>query len=143
MKRRGYSILELTLLLALAALLLGLAWPGARAARDAYAVRAARTETVDALARTRALAIARGGAALSALADSALLHVVDAADSVHVRVDLRPLGVELDGGAGVDSFRVVYDGLGLGRVASRSIRLTRGRAEARITVSAYGRVRAW
>jgi hypothetical protein len=34
-----------------------------------------------------------------------------------------------------------YDALGLGRVASQTLLFTRGRAEARLTVSAYGRIR--
>ena len=36
-----------------------------------------------------------------------------------------------------------FDGLGIGRVASRTFRIRRGATEARLTLSSYGRPRRW
>ena len=50
---RGFTLLELLVVLGLTAALLALAFPGAARWRDAAATRAARDELASALARTR------------------------------------------------------------------------------------------
>ena len=46
-------------------------------------------------------------------------------------------------GSSAPSVVLRFDGIGIGRVASRTIALDRGRIRAGITVSSYGRARAW
>ena len=46
-------------------------------------------------------------------------------------------------GFGGDTIVIRYDAIGLGRIANRTLRFERGRAVAGLTISAYGRVRAW
>jgi len=53
---------------------------------------------------------------------------------------LVAIGVD---GAAAGRVTIAYDGLGLGRVASRTFRFRSGPAEARLTISSYGRVRSW
>ncbi|HUF12911.1 MAG TPA: prepilin-type N-terminal cleavage/methylation domain-containing protein [Longimicrobiales bacterium] len=144
--RRGYSLIELIIVLALLALAIGLAYPGARAAADGWAVRAARDATASVLASTRAAAVAHRGAELL---------VVQATGEVLTRTARSPrplprLSVTTDWGVALsspgfagDTVSIRYDALGLGRVASRTLRFERGASSAGITVSAYGRIRRW
>jgi hypothetical protein len=46
-------------------------------------------------------------------------------------------------GAPAEQIVLRFDGLGIGRVTNRTFLLSRGRAESRLTLSAYGRPRAW
>jgi type II secretory pathway pseudopilin PulG len=139
----GCSLLELIVALTVLAILLGMAVPAARTSRDALAVRAARAELAAALARTRAAAIASGGARLEIDATRGLMSIIttggDTVGSPLALGDRHAVTVST-GAAGPATIR--YDGLGIGRFASRTIVIQRGRAEARIIVSAYGRWRA-
>lgn len=144
--RTGYSLLELVVVLALLSLVLGLAWPAARSAADAWAVRAARDATAALLAAVRAEAIARGGAELLVIPSmGAVLTRTAAAPEPRpgLRFDedwgVRVVAPDFDG----DTVSIRYDALGIGRVASRTLRFERGAAVAGITVAAYGRIRRW
>ncbi len=123
---------------------LAIAAPAVRRTIDRHAVRAARNAVAMELARTRLLARAHGGATLVLDArrglsltrtanGTGLADPVPVFDVYHARIDL----------GGADSAVVTYDRLGLGRMANRSVRLVRGDAAARLTISAYGRVRLW
>ncbi len=140
----GLTILEMVLVLLLAGILAGLAWPPLARARDGALVRAARDDLAVTIARTRSAALARGGATFVAEADTDRFWVRGAgADTVAGPVDVRArygVGLETVGGP-VAELR--YDALGIGRLASRTFRLRRGDAEAGVTVSSYGRVRTW
>lgn len=143
MRHPGTTLIELVVVLAVLAALLGVAVPASARWRDAAAVRAARDELAAGLARTRATAVSRGGAALIldplvgrfwTVADRGRTpEAVGLGDRYGVRVD--------PGGDDLVVFR--YDGLGIGRLASRTVRIRRGGAEAGLTVSAYGRARRW
>jgi Tfp pilus assembly protein FimT len=142
MQKTGTSLIELLVALTLLAGILAIALPPAGRWRDAAAVRGARDELAAALSWTRMAAAARGGATLVLDPTSGRFwteqegrhwRIVDLAGHYGVRIETgtsRPV-----------AFR--YDGLGIGRVASRTVRIHRSGAEAGITVSSYGRVRRW
>lgn len=140
--RRGFTLLELLLVLLIVGTMASLAVPRFGRARDRLAVRGAALELAAALAVTRASAIRAGGASL---------HVDVAAGTAWITTssgarlpDEYPLaaryGVRLESDrAGPIQLR--YDPLGIGRIASAVIRVRRGGAVHAVTVSAYGRVR--
>lgn len=142
----GYSLLELTVAMALLALAIGVAYPGARAASDAWAVRAARDAAAAVLAGTRAAALGqRGAEVLIVPEEGALLTRSVTEDTPVKRLELTDeWGVAVGSpGFGGDTIVIRYDALGIGRMANRTLRFERGRAAAGLTISAYGRVRAW
>jgi len=135
----GFTLLELCLVLSL----LGVTWsvflPAARQQRDRLAVLGAREEVLGLLHRTRAEAIARGGAELRLWADPARAAIVAGRDTL-ARAELGEIhgvGLELPRGRSVS--RLAYGSLGLGLVASHTIRLSRGEEEAVLVVSSLGR----
>ena len=144
--RSGLSLLELLTSLAILGVLLGMvAVPIARAG-DSLAVRAARGAILNAAATTRALATGHGGATLTIrAADGAL--AIETRDGA-VADTLVRLASEYHVAVAFDDARLPaatlrFDGLGLGRLASRTVRLKRGRVTAGVTFSAYGRGRPW
>lgn len=145
-KRGGHTLLELIVVLALLAIAIGLVYPGARAAADAWAVRGARDATASVLANTRAAALAHRGADLLVVPAHGRVLVRTARSGAPVpRLELAgdwDVTVSSPGFRG-DTILVHYDAIGLGRVASRTLRFERGRAVAGLTIAAYGRVRRW
>jgi type II secretory pathway pseudopilin PulG len=143
-RRAGFTLADLIITLAILGILLGMAAPRVGALRAWGAVRSARDAAASAFDRARSLAVARGTARVT----------VDAvAGTIAIEA---PIGIpadavlQLTGGWGVavglgGSRTAVLDfnAIGLGVVASRTITLTRGAAEAGLTVSSYGRVRRW
>lgn len=139
--RAGTSFLELIIVLALLGLLLGIAAPPTLRWRDVLAVRAARDEVAAALAVARATATAAGGAALMLDPSSGVFWIdTDGRAGPTTHVGSR-YGVVIEGADGLVGIH--YDALGIGRLANRTLRFRRGRAEAGLVVSAYGRVRRW
>jgi hypothetical protein len=110
------------------------------------AVRGARDTLGVGVARARIAAVARGGAALIVDLDEARFWVeASAGDTVGMPVDLAArygILLELDG-APAERVTLRFDGLGIGRVTNRTFQFRRGRAESRLTLSAYGRPRSW
>lgn len=145
-RRAGTTLVELLTVLALAGLLLGLAGPPIAAARDRVAAAAARDAVASALERARGVAIARGGARLLVGVSPPRAHVVTAAgEAAAPPLDLDgDYGVRIiTDGAAVPLLELRFDSYGIGRMTSRTVRFRRGAAEARLTVSAYGRARRW
>ncbi|HEX6589358.1 MAG TPA: prepilin-type N-terminal cleavage/methylation domain-containing protein [Longimicrobiales bacterium] len=143
---RGYTLIELLVVLALLALAIGLAYPSARAASDAWAVRAARDGVAAVLAGARASALTRRGAEVLLVPDQGvvLLRAGTAPVSPRALLHLDEWRVALTSpGFTGDTIVIRYDAIGIGRLANRTLRFERGRAVAGLTVSAYGRVRAW
>ena len=134
-------------MLALLALAIGLAYPAARGAADAWAVRAARDAVGAALAGARAAALTqRGAEVLLVPVDGTVLVRSGASDAaprptLQLQRDWR-VALSSPGFSG-DTIAIRYDAIGIGRIANRTLRFERGRAIAGLTVSAYGRVRAW
>jgi type II secretory pathway pseudopilin PulG len=140
--RNAHTLTELALVLMILGTLAAIAAPSLARGRDVYAVRAARSELAGAIAVTRAAAIRNGGAAFVFDAGSGTGWIVTARGS-------RLPGTFVTGpryGVRITSDRAPpvefrFDALGIGRLANGVLRVQRGRAEATLTISAYGRVR--
>ncbi len=141
--RRGFTLLELSVVLTLISVLVGLGTPLWRSMVDRWAVRTVRDRTAVALHRSRVEARLWGGARLEVDAAAGHLRIIrtrtdsliwedDAAAHHRVRMVL-PRGVE--------GTTLAFDALGLGVVASRTILFRRGEAEDALIVSSRGRGR--
>ena len=140
----GTTLLEIVVVCTLIGVAAGATVPLVRGGMDTVAVIAARDEISATAARTRALAVARGGAVLVVDATRNSVWIDAGGASVELPTDFEQefgVRISLDGTQTVAE--VAFDALGVGRVASRTIRITRGTAEARLTISAFGRLRAW
>lgn len=136
---RGFTLLELTVALFLSALVLVVTLPAARAVLDRMAVVGAREELVGSLARARSLAVGHGGAHLTIGTDGVVR--VEASGVVHHRVDLPGrFDVEVEIGGGSAEASLLFDALGIGRAASRTVVLRRREETSSVVVSSYGRV---
>lgn len=145
MSAHGTTLLELMITLCLLGILLGAAIPPVDRGLDRLAVLAARDELGAGIRTARAAAGAHGGAAMVLdVAYSRYVIVGAAGDTVGRPVDLGERhGVTLHVPGTTNLITLTFDGLGIGRMASRTVSVRRGVAEARLTVSAYGRVRCW
>lgn len=142
MIRRGYSLAELMVALALAALLLAVALPGAARWRDDFAVRAARNDLAAGLAWTRIAAVSGGGASFVVEPDSGWFRTRTVDGGPGPTRDLRArYGVTFE--SPEVTLEIPFDALGIGRLASQTVVVRRGAARAGVVVSAYGRVRPW
>jgi prepilin-type N-terminal cleavage/methylation domain-containing protein len=136
----GYTLLELITVLTLLGLVTTVLLSAARHQLDRMAVLGAREEVAGLFHRARAEAIARGGARLFLEADPASA-VLSAGDEVLARAHLKAeYGVALTLSSSRPEADLSFDALGLGRVASQTLRFARGRAEVRLVVSSLGRV---
>ncbi len=137
--RSGYTLLEISVVLALLALAGTAILPAARRSADRAAVAGAREAVAGLVVRARTEAMLLGGAALHARpADGSVW--VQAGDSTIVALRLgAEFGVSLEIVGGAAEAELKFDALGLGRRASRTLVLRRGDAEARLVVAAYGR----
>jgi type II secretory pathway pseudopilin PulG len=142
--RSGTTILELVCFLGLLGILITLASPRYTHARSVFAVRAARDAIVAAAARTRAHAVRHGGADLMVDASAGTLRIVSrdrAIDEVSTIPRALDTRIRFDGTR--TAATISYDGLGIGRLASRTITLSHGTVAGGVTFSAYGRPRLW
>jgi type II secretory pathway pseudopilin PulG len=138
---RGFTVVELTALLCILTLLLAAAAPRIRFQLDRLAVTAARDEVMGLFHQARGEAVARGGSTLRATTEPPTLALVSDGETL-ASTDLRTqFGVSLDLPRGRPEVALRFDPLGLGRVASQTLRLSRGEAEALLVVSSFGRVR--
>ena len=139
--RHGFTILELAGVLALLAVAAVLSLPTGWSVRERLSVVGAREELVGLITRARGEALRHGGASLIVIRNPAEVRVEAGGEILH-RVDLGATWrTELVLSGGRPSFELRFDALGLGRMAARSITLTRGSAVARLIISAYGRIR--
>lgn len=101
---------------------------------------AARGEVEALLLRARAEAPGFGGSRIEVVRPDDEVRLV-AGDSIRARYRPgREHGVTLEIGGERERAEIVYDALGLGRIASRTLVFTRGRARDTLRVSSYGRV---
>lgn len=139
MRRAGYSLLELTIVLALLGMLLALVAPRVAAFRDGASVRAAMSDLTAAFSTARQTAIMRRALVTIAIDTAAGEVQVRANGAVLVRHSLHATyGIVL--GSNRDS--TVYDPRGLGYgVSNLSITVRRGAFVDTLTMSRLGRVR--
>ena len=136
----GHTLLELVVVLSLFGLAVAQLLPAAGRQRNRMAVLGAREAVAGLLHRARGEAVARGGVEVSFLAEPPLVQLVAPGDTLE-RVDLQErYGVTLALSRGRTQARVAFGPLGLGRVASQTLRFQRGGEEVRLVVSALGRV---
>lgn len=144
--RTGTTLLELAVAITLLGILTFLGTTAFASARDVLAVRSARDAIVAASARTRAYAVGHGGASLTIDATTGTLRIrtrdrlIDEATPI-----ARSLGVhiQMDGARATPTATLPYDALGIGRIANRTIAITRAGVSGGVTFSAYGRPREW
>lgn len=139
----GHTLVELSVVLALGAVLLSTTVPAVERYRDRASVVGAREAVAGLLAEARSAAPGFAGAEVHLQARPWRAWIV-LGDSVGRSVSLEEdFGVEVVLGRSRTGTVVAYDALGLGRVASETVRFRRDAAEAGLTVSSFGRVRRW
>jgi type II secretory pathway pseudopilin PulG len=138
---RGHTLVELVFVLLLTAAAASSVAPLARRQRDRAAVVGAREAVVGLLAEARSAAMEVGGASVRVMESPPRAELLVLGSVVRVaRLD-ADFGVALSlAGTGTEA-ELSYDALGIGRVASQTIALSRGGEAAELVVSAYGRVR--
>ncbi|HSJ30456.1 MAG TPA: GspH/FimT family pseudopilin [Longimicrobiales bacterium] len=141
MNRRGYTVIELLLVLMLGTLLLAITVAPVRHARSVLAVRAARGDIAALIALTRSTAIMTGGATLVVDVSAGTAWIeqgsgVRVGDVQHITARHR---VALTANRPVLNLR--YDALGIGRMNNAVVHVTSGSVTGTVTISAYGRAR--
>ena len=104
------------------------------------AVLGAREEVAGLFHRARFEAVTHGGAALYFKTGPASATLIAGGEEVAHAVLADEYGVTLTLSRGHSEAELTFDPLGLGRVASQTLGFLRGRAEAGLVVSSYGRV---
>jgi prepilin-type N-terminal cleavage/methylation domain-containing protein len=137
--RRGFSLTELMLVLALLGILLGIAVPPLAGALDRIEVAAAASQIASAHTRARMMAIS-GNQVLVLTVDSASLSIHPRGSTTNLWSDGGPAlsRVSLVGPA--RSFTFSPEGFSLG-LSNASLHLSRGSATRTVIVSRLGRVR--
>ena len=137
--RRGFSLIEVVLVLALAGLLLGIALPPLAGALDRIEVAAAASQIAAAHTRARLMAISRNRVLVFTV-DSAALSIHPRGSASRIWSDRGPAlsGVSLAGPA--RTFTFSPEGFSLG-LSNASLHLRRGSATRTVVVSRLGRVR--
>jgi len=136
----GFTLLELATVLLLLGLFLTGLLPAARRQLDRTAVLGAREEVAGLFHRARFEAVCQGGATILLETDPATATLL-AGGEIMTRVALDDrYRVSLSLSRGGLEAELRFDPLGLGRVASQTLRFERGDARAGLVISAYGRV---
>jgi type II secretory pathway pseudopilin PulG len=137
---RGHTLIELLFVLFLVGVTTTSLAPVVRRQRDRALVVGAREAVVGLFAEARIAAMESGGASVRLVANPARAEAVSDARTLRGSAIAEEYGVSLSLG-GSETVEVIYDALGLGRVASQTIGFARGGETTELIVSAYGRVR--
>jgi hypothetical protein len=141
--RPGTTLTELAIALVLIGVLATLVLVPFGRLLDRLAVAGARDAVAARVAQARVLAPTHGSARVVVEPGSGAVRVEAPIGSpASAGVDLTAWGVAVaaDGHAAIE---LDFDGLGLGRMANRTLVFRRGAAEARLSLSIYGRPRRW
>jgi prepilin-type N-terminal cleavage/methylation domain-containing protein len=141
--RRGYTLLELSAVLALMAAVASIVLAAGEGVRDRWAVEAAREEVAGLIAEARTAALVWGGATVHLSATGAEAWYEAGGTKWRLVALAEEVALDLVLPRGRTEAVLRFDALGLGQVASQTVRFRRGEAEATLVVSAYGRVRRW
>jgi len=136
----GFTLLELVVVLTLLGLSMAGLLPAAKRQLDRLAVLGAREEVAGLLHRTRGEAVARGEAELVLTSVPPRVELIAKTDTL-ARTKLgESYGVSLGLSRDRSEARLRFGPLGLGLVASQTLRFRRGDAEALLVISSFGRV---
>lgn len=139
-RSQGFTLMELAVVLALVGLAISHLLSTARYQSDRMAVWGAREELVGLLHRARTEAISRGGTEVVLHSSPPFAELLSGEDTL-ARTSLgETYGVGLGLSRGRAEARLRFGPLGLGLVASQTLRITKGEAEAFLVVSSLGRV---
>ncbi len=139
--RHGFTLLELAGVLALLALTAALSFPLGLGIRERLSVIGAREELVGLITQARGEALRHGGSSLIIISSPPEIRVEASGEILH-RVDVgASWRTDLVLSGGRPSVELRFYASCLGRMAARSVALTRGSAVARLIISAFGRVR--
>jgi prepilin-type N-terminal cleavage/methylation domain-containing protein len=137
--RRGFSLLELVLVLAVVGLLFGIALPRLAGAVDRIEVESAANHLTAAHQRARIMAVTRSQVlVLTIQADSLVIRPRGQANHLWAEDGPTATGVTLEGPA--RQFTISPVGLTLG-YSNSTLRLSRGSVSRTIVISRLGRVR--
>lgn len=136
----GYSVLELATVLLLLTLLTGTVLPPLRRQVDRMAVLGAREEVAGLFHRARFEAVAMGSSGIHLDSGAASVTLSAGGEVLDHSGLADEYGVSLSLSSGHTQADLTFDPLGLGRVASQTLRFRRGRAEAGLVVSSFGRI---
>lgn len=136
----GFTLLELITVIALLGLALGELLPAGSHLLDRMAVLGAREAAVGLIHRARMEAIARGGARVVVETSPPAMKIVARASSPAIDEVTFDEGVIMALSGDRESVELTFDAMGVGRVASQTLRFSRGSAQAELVVSSFGRV---
>jgi Tfp pilus assembly protein FimT len=144
-RRAGFTLADLIITLSLLCIVLGIAGPRVGALRSRVAVRSARDAAASAIEHARSLAVSRGTASVTVdPVDKTIAIESPIGTAIDPIVRLSDAwGVDVDVGGSGKAVVLEFNAIGLGIVASRTITLRRGAAQAGLSLSAWGRVRRW
>jgi len=137
----GFTLLEIITVLTILGLALGEVLPVGRHLMDRMAVLGAREATIGLFHRVRMRAVAEGGARLVVEISPPAMRIVIGESSVGSEELVLDNGVELALSRNRTVVEFTFDAMGLGRVASQTLRFSRGRAQADLVVSSFGRIK--
>jgi prepilin-type N-terminal cleavage/methylation domain-containing protein len=136
----GFTLIELVVVLSLLTLVVAGVFPALMDRLDHLAVVAAREEIVGLFHQARAVAVAKGGASVLLTSQPSTLRL-ESGKLVHSYIDLENgRDVRLSFSRSRSEVELSFDPLGLGRVASQTLTLSRGSSTVRLVISSYGRL---
>lgn len=136
----GFTLLELLTVMTLLGLALGEVFPAGKRLLDRMAVLGAREAAVGQFHRARMEAVARGSVRLLVETSPPTMRIETGAPSVVIEEVTFGNRVELKLTRDRGEVTLTFDAMGLGRVASQTLRFSRGTEQAELVVSSFGRV---
>ena len=137
--RRGFSLTELMLVLAVTGLLLGIAIPHLATMIDQIEVRSAATHLVTAHQRARMMAVARGQVLVLTIAPT-MLDIRTRGGTATLWAEQGPAATRVSLQGPAKQFIFSPEGLTLG-LSNATLRLSRGEASRTVVISRLGRAR--